>query len=421
MDDATEKFGFKMMVSNLRQFFNEYREMKNELNDLKVNFSEFKTQKEDEINRLNNQKENDTSLITNLKEQIQALNKKLETKTKEMESSNSKKDSPILKNPNFQNVYYLRKRIESLRNVESENINEMQQLKKFNLSYSSDIAKARVDLNTQYHKINELMYSINSRNQVIEIKDKKIFDMYNEIQIWKAQFASLNQKFEYFEKENSYLKAENKSLKDENDSLQIYSNLENTELTKSLEELKILESMNKEFKDTKTSLEIEKDKITEQNKLMNANIQLKEKKIKEIDLVVIRLKKENGNLQSVIKKHVAELNAKKKEYECSLNDYRIEFEKVKQASKEFENTLITIENQKSLLEKKINQINQQMGFGIDFESVSSNNTNQYYKLVEVLLEYFVRHVDELFKELNTKNDVLTQYNNCLDAINLIKK
>ena len=64
MEETNEKIEFKTMVSNLKQLYNQYRNMQHQLSSLNLNFSEFKRDKEAEINILNNQKETDSKLRT---------------------------------------------------------------------------------------------------------------------------------------------------------------------------------------------------------------------------------------------------------------------------------------------------------------------------------------------------------------------
>ena len=47
MEETNEKIEFKTMVSNLKQLYNQYRNMQHQLSSLNLNFSEFKKDKED--------------------------------------------------------------------------------------------------------------------------------------------------------------------------------------------------------------------------------------------------------------------------------------------------------------------------------------------------------------------------------------
>jgi hypothetical protein len=131
-----------------------------------------------------------------LKEQIQVLNYELETKNKEIETS--KNDYQNTVNSNVQNVYFLRKQIDSLNNVQSKNIIEIERLKNLNFIYSSDLIRTGNDLTNQYQNVNELTNAIKSQNQ-IGLEEKNV---------WQAQFNSLKQKLEVLEKENTCLKAQ---------------------------------------------------------------------------------------------------------------------------------------------------------------------------------------------------------------------
>ena len=131
-----------------------------------------------------------------MKEQIQVLNYELETKNKEIETS--KNDYQNTVNSNVQNVYFLRKQIDSLNNVQSKNIIEIERLKNLNFIYSSDLIRTGNDLTNQYQNVNELTNAIKSQNQ-IGLEEKNV---------WQAQFNSLKQKLEVLEKENTCLKAQ---------------------------------------------------------------------------------------------------------------------------------------------------------------------------------------------------------------------
>jgi len=415
MDETTEDQEFNGMLSSLKQLYQNYRQIKSNLTAVNSRHDQLRQ----EFDRVNKQQEADTCAIHNLNEEIKSVSQELDKKSHELTAA-------------VQNDNQLRKQIASLHKEQSNNYYEIEDLKKSNTVFQSKLAIAHNDSLTKSKKIQELTYTVSTQNQIIEQRIAQLTSLgiandnltrnnYNLNNVVNNQSNSFNFKMNQLETEMTALKRANKSLKDENDSLQMYSNLDKSKLTESLDEINSLKKANEELTEFKTTYESKYNDLAKQHMLIKSNLQLKEKKAKETDQIVAQLAKETENLRSTVKKHEDDLKKAKEDHAFSLKQLHIDLDKAKQTANKYEEFLQNIEKQKGLLEEKINKINQNMGFGNHYMPPAEDTTEQYFNKIETSLECFVKQTEEIIRDLETKQDTLAQYENIAKQMNKIKQ